>query len=85
MTFTLIMNWSVHELLKFPKSWLLTYTKYLSRGSNGPRSDKTGIQEFENNKSADQTAHPRRLISVLVTRLLESIIYKLASSAISIF
>ena len=33
-----------------------------------------------NNKGADQPAHMRSLISALVIRLLESIIYKLARS-----
>ena len=37
------------------------------------------------NKGADQPAHPRSLISVLVIRLLKSIISKLATSKISIF
>ena len=37
---------------------------------------------FGNNKGADQPAHPRRLISAFVIHLLESIIFKLASSEI---
>ena len=38
-----------------------------------------------NIKGADQPAHPRRLISAFVIRLLESIISRLAMSKISIF
>ena len=51
----------------------------------GPRREKTCLWGFANNKDADQPAHPRRLISAFVIRLLESIISKLASSEISIF
>ena len=51
---------------------------------DGPRRDKTCLRGFANNKGADQPAHPRRLISTFVIRLLESIISKLASSEISI-
>ena len=40
---------------------------------------------FANNKGADQTAHPRSLISAFVIRSLERIIYRLATSEISIF
>ena len=40
---------------------------------------------FENNKGADQPAHPRSLISAFVIRLSESIISRLATSEISIF
>ena len=39
---------------------------------------------FANNKSADQPAHLRRLISVFVIRFLESILSKFATSKISI-
>ena len=35
-----------------------------------------------NNKGTDQPEHPRRLISAIVIRLLESIISKLATSEI---
>ena len=41
--------------------------------SYGPCRDKTGIWGF----AADKPAHPRRLISAFVIRLLESIISKL--------
>ena len=40
---------------------------------------------FENNKGADQSAHPRSLISASVFRILVSIISKLATSEISTF
>ena len=40
---------------------------------------------FANNKGAEQSAHPRRLISAFVNRFLESILSKVAISAISIF
>ena len=42
--------------------------------SIGPRRNKTCLRGFENNKGADQPAHPRNLISAFVIRLLESII-----------
>ena len=50
-----------------------------------PRCEKTFLQGFANNKSVDQPAHLRRLISAFVIHLLESIISKLATSEISIF
>ena len=40
---------------------------------------------FGDDKGADQPAHPHRLISTFVIRLLESVISKLASNEISIF
>ena len=40
---------------------------------------------FENNKGADQPAHPCRLISTFVSRLLEIIISGFATSEISLF
>ena len=40
---------------------------------------------FVSNKGADQTAHPRSLISAFVIRSLERIIYRLVTSEISIF
>ena len=51
----------------------------------GPRRDKTSLRGFANNKGADQPAHPRRLISAFIIRLLESIISKLDSREFSIF
>ena len=55
------------------------------RRKNGPRRKKTCLRRFANNKGADQPAHLRSLISAFVIRLLESIIYSLATSEISIF
>ena len=52
---------------------------------NGPRREKTCLRRFANNKDADQPAHPRRLISAFVIRLLESIIAKLATSKLLTF
>ena len=40
---------------------------------------------FANKKGADQTAHPQRLISAFVIRLVESIASKLARREIAIF
>ena len=51
----------------------------------GPRREKTCLLGFANSTGADQPAHPRRLISALVIRFLESIISRLATSKISIF
>ena len=51
----------------------------------GPRRKKTCLRGFANNTGADQPAHPRSLISAFVIRVLESIIYKLATSEISVF
>ena len=45
---------------------------------NVPRREKTCLRGLANNKGADQTAHPRSLISAFVLRSLESIISKLA-------
>ena len=44
-----------------------------------------GARDSVNNKGADKTAHPRRLISAFVIRLLKIIISKLATSEISNF
>ena len=52
---------------------------------NGSRREKTCLRGFANNKGADQPAHPRSLISAFVTRFLESIISRLATSGISTF
>ena len=51
----------------------------------GPRHKKTCLRECENNKGADQPAHPRSPISTFVIRLLESIISRLDSSEILLF
>ena len=52
---------------------------------NGPRREKTCLWGFANNKSADQPAHLRSLISDFVICLLESIISRLVLSKFSIF
>ena len=46
---------------------------------------KPVLRGVANNTGADQTAHPRSLISPFVIRFLESIICKLAAGEISIF
>ena len=46
---------------------------------------KTRSLGVANNKGADQPAHPGRLITAFVIRILESIMYKLATSEASIF
>ena len=51
----------------------------------GPGREKTCLRRFANNKGADQPAHPRSLISVIVFRFLESIICELATDEMSIF
>ena len=43
------------------------------------------FQGLANNKGPDQPAHLRRLISTFVIHFLKSIIYRLATSKISIF
>ena len=58
---------------------------FQNNSKNGPRREKTGLRRFANNKSADQPAHSRSLISAFVFCSLESIISKLATSEISIF
>ena len=50
----------------------------------GPRREKTCFRGFANNTGADQPAHPRSLISAFVIRVLESTIFKLATSGISV-
>ena len=52
---------------------------------NGLRHKKTCLLGFANNTGADQTAHPRILISAFVIHLSRSIISRLATSEISIF
>ena len=46
---------------------------------------KTCLRGFANNTGADQPAHLRSLISVLVIRFLESAVCKLLTCKISIF
>ena len=50
---------------------------------NGPGHEKTCFMLYANNKDADQPAHPRSLISVLVVRCFDSIIPILAICKIS--
>ena len=50
----------------------------------GPRHEKPCLRRFANNTSADQPAHPCSLISAFVIHLLETSIFKLALSKISI-
>ena len=59
--------------------------KRINKRLIGPRHKKTCLRGVANNKGADQPAHPRSLISACVIRLLESILYKLATDEISIF
>ena len=54
-------------------------------GLFGPRREKTCLRVFTNNTGADQTAHPRSLISAFVIRFLDSIICNLATGEFSIF
>ena len=49
------------------------------------RCEKTSLRGFANNKCADQPAHSCRLINAIVIRQMESKIFKLATSEISIF
>ena len=51
----------------------------------GPRQEKTCLWWFVNNKGAGWSAHPHSLISAFVIHVLESIIYRLAMSKISMF
>ena len=51
----------------------------------GTRGKKTCLRGFRNNKSADQPAHQRSLISTFVICFLDNIISKLAKSEIPIF
>ena len=51
----------------------------------GSQCEKTCLRGMRYNKGADQHAHPRRLISAFVFHVLESIIFKLATSINSFF
>ena len=62
-----------------------TLLEITCHGSYGPRREKTCLRGFANNTRADQPAHSRSLISAFVIRVLESTIYKLATSEISFF
>ena len=50
-----------------------------------PRREKTCLRRFANNTGADQSAHPRCLISAFVIQFLESVICNFATGEISIF
>ena len=54
------------------------YVVHVSFGdsSYGPQHEKPCLPGFANNKGADQSAHPLRLISAFLIRFLESIISK---------
>ena len=51
----------------------------------GPRREKTCLRRCTNNTGADQTGHPRSLISSFIIRSSESIISMLTTSEFSIF
>ena len=51
----------------------------------GLQREKTCLRGFAHNTGADQSAHPRSLVSAFVIRFLESNICKLATSEISFF
>ena len=76
----IIIHWSVTF-----NQWTTSQMNLKWVGLNGPRREKTCLQEFGNNKGVDQLAHPHSLISALVIRFLESTISKLVTSEISIF
>ena len=58
------------------------YIQYMI--ANGPRHEKNCLQGVANNKGADQPALPHSLFSAFVICLLETIIFRLAMSEISI-
>ena len=62
-----------------------TFNWHLNTFLFWPRSVKTCLRGFANNKGTDKSAHPRRLISAFVIGFLKSIISKLAKSEISMF
>ena len=51
----------------------------------GLRLEKTCLRGFANNTGADQSAHPRSLISAFVIRFMGNFICKHATGEISIF
>ena len=51
----------------------------------GPGQAKMCLMPYANNKGADQTAHPRSLISAFVVRSLDSILSVVSRSEISRF
>ena len=89
-----MMFLSCHELLSPLKHFILICNnkkhnlKYFDSPVTflfEPRREKTCLRVFANNTGADQPAHPRSLISAFVIRVLESTIFKLATSEISVF
>ena len=66
------------------RAFSLNGTGRTDRLLQGPRHEKTCLRGFANN-TGDQPAHPRRLISTFVIRILESILYGLATGQISSF
>ena len=57
----------------------------LYKGLYGPCRNKTGLQEYANNKGTDQPAHTSSQISGFIIHFLESTISNLTTSEISIF
>ena len=60
-------------------------SKQLGIPLNGPGHAKMCVMPYANNKGADQTAHPRSLISTFLVRCLDSMICILAISKVSRF
>ena len=73
----------VLRMLGFAKMPLVPKSHVLVQ--NGPRHEKTCLWWFANNKVTDQPVLPLSLMRVLVIRLFESIISRLAMSDISNF
>ena len=89
---SLTPSYSLHNELSWSRSDIELYVIMLNWPLNvqankpfGPRREKTCLRWFANNKGADQPAHPRSLISTFVFRVLESILFKRATSEISTF
>ena len=74
--------WNVCVKMRKHSSKHMRFWYYSHMGFDARKTVFGGLQT---KKSADQPAHPRRLISAFVIRLLESIVSKLATSEISIF
>ena len=58
---------------------------YIAILITGPGHAKMCLMLYANNKSADQPAHPRSLISTFIVRYLDSMIYILPLSKVSRF
>ena len=71
----ILLYWTYHNVEKLVHECLVLYSH--------KKREKTCLQGFGHNKVADQPAHPRRLISAFLIRLLGSIISILAMSEIS--